>query len=218
MTTAVSRGMRVFPVQTTDEAAIVASTLENPLLVGELGGNLPYGFDLTNSPHQIALWQATERPIVFISSSGSQLLRNATGARAVYISCFRNLSAVAKHLSEHHPRVAVLGAGTRGEFRHEDQMGCAWLAQKLLAAGYEAENQLTRGYIARWDGVGPQEIEKGKSADYLRETGQTQDLEYVVSHFDDLNTVPALVNGELLDVGDASMGRRSVADLIDTRG
>jgi 2-phosphosulfolactate phosphatase len=54
-TTAISFGRRVFPVLTTDEAFVLASTLRDPLLVGELGGNMPYGFEMTNSPVQIAV-------------------------------------------------------------------------------------------------------------------------------------------------------------------
>ena len=73
-TTAVSLGRRVFPVQTTDEASIVASTLTEPLLVGELGGNMPYGFDITNSPAEVARRTDTHRPMVLVSSSGIQLL------------------------------------------------------------------------------------------------------------------------------------------------
>ncbi len=77
ITTAISLGRRIFPVQTTDEAFILASALQDPILVGELGGNMPFGFDLTNSPAQVAELTDTHRPMVFVSSSGSQLLRNA---------------------------------------------------------------------------------------------------------------------------------------------
>jgi 2-phosphosulfolactate phosphatase len=198
VTTAISMGMRVFPVQTTDEAFILASTLQDPLLVGELGGNIPYGFDLTNSPAQVASLEDTHRPIVFVSSSGSQLLRNAAGAEAVYIGCFRNISALANYIYARHPRVAILGAGTRGRFRREDQMGCAWIAQKLINLGYEPETQLTQGYIARWIGANAEEVRDGDSAKYLRKTEQLHDLEFVIKHIDDLDVVPSLMNGELV--------------------
>ena len=198
LTTAISMGMRVFPVQTTDEAFVLASTLQDPLLVGELGGNIPYGFDLTNSPVQVAALKDGQRPMVFISSSGTHLLRNAVGAEAVYIACFRNISAIADYISGRHARVAILGAGTRGQFRREDQMGCAWVAKKLVELGYEPESRLTEGYISRWDVVSAEEVRGGNSAEYLRHSGQLEDLEFVIYHIDDLDVVPSLVNGELI--------------------
>jgi 2-phosphosulfolactate phosphatase len=167
-------------------------------MVGELGGNMPYGFDLTNSPDQIAVRTDIHRPMVLVSSSGTQLLMNAKGGDAVYVACFRNISAVADHLAGRHDRVAVLGAGTRGQFRREDQMGCAWVAEKLLQAGYDPETSETMGYIQRWKGVNHEEVRGGRSAEYLRKSGQHQDLEFILGHRDDLNTVPFLMNEELV--------------------
>lgn len=195
--TALSLGRRVFPARTSDEAFVVASTLKNPLLVGELGGNMPYGFDLTNSPAQIAARDDIERPMVLVSSSGTALLMNSAGSEAVYIACFRNFSAVAKRLTGNYERVAVLGAGTRGQFRIEDQMCCAWIAEKLIKSGFEAETPQTREYIYRWSGADVQEAAKSESADYLRNSGQTEDLDFVLSHVDDLDIVPSLINYEL---------------------
>jgi 2-phosphosulfolactate phosphatase len=204
-TTAVSMGRRVFPARTTDDASAIAATLKNPLLVGELGGNTPYGFDLTNSPAQIAVRADVHRPMVLVSSSGTQLLLNAEGAEAVYVACLRNVSAMARYLSGRHARIAVLGAGTRGRFRREDQMGCAWVAEKLVEAGYDAETQHTRDLVARWHNASVEEIRGGKSAEYLNRSGQLEDLEFVLHHVDDLDTVPTLLNGELAAVSvDAS--------------
>src|SRR5262245_31733324 len=110
-TTAVSMGWRVFPARTTDEAAARAAELSEPLLVGELGGNTPFGFDLTNSPVQIAVRTDTHRPMVLVSSSGTQLVVGAAPAEAVYLACLRNFSAVARHIAARHSRVAIIGAG-----------------------------------------------------------------------------------------------------------
>lgn len=197
---ALSKGFRIFPVQTTDEAFILASALQKPLLVGELGGNVPFGFDMTNSPAEIVNSTETDRPIIFISSSGSQLMRNAIGADAIYISSFRNFSAVAEYTSAKHERIAIIGAGTRGQFRREDLMGCAWLGEKLQKSGFEAGNVLTTGYLLRWKGYGPENIRQGRSAEYLNRTEQVKDLDFTIEHIDDLDIVPSLVNGEIVDV------------------
>lgn len=205
-TTALSYGRRVFPVQTTDEAFIMAKSMRDPLLVGELGGNVPYGFHFTNSPVLISALSAVpsgsfsdiQNPIIFLSSSGTQLLKNAAGSEAVYLSCFRNFSAVAKHIAGRHGRVAILGAGTRGQFRREDQIGCAWTAQKLVEAGYEIENKETEEIISRWADVNLEVVREGRSAKYLRDSGQAPDLEFILHYIDDLEVVPMLINGELV--------------------
>jgi 2-phosphosulfolactate phosphatase len=196
ITTAVSLGRRVLPVLTTDEAFVLAASLKEPLLVGELGGNMPYGFHVTNSPAQIATREDVHRPMIIVSSSGTQLLLNAVGSEAVYVACFRNYSAIAQHISGKHDRIAVLGAGTRGQFRREDQMVCAWVAEKLVQTGYRAENEQTAECISRWKNASPLLVRSGRSSEYLRKSGQEHDLEFILGHIDDLDTVPALKNGE----------------------
>ncbi len=198
--TAVSLGRRVFPARTTDDAYLIAESLEDPLMVGELGGNMPYGFDLTNSPVKIAARDDVHRPMVLVSSSGTQLMLNSAGGKANYLACLRNLSAVSRHIAGRHERIAVLGAGSRGQFRREDQLACSWLAEKLARAGYIAEDQRTSDLIARWHDASLEEIRGGKSAEYLRSTGQQADLEFILAHIDDLDTVPSLVDGELIPV------------------
>ena len=198
-TTALSLGRRVFPARTCDEAVVRARTLDNPLLAGELGGNTPFGFDLTNSPAQIAARTDVHRPMVLVSSSGTQLMLNAVGSKAVYLACLRNYSSVARHLAGRHERVAILGAGTRGQFRREDQLGCALVAAQLIDAGYVPENQETLDYVARWRSASLDAVIEGRSAEYLRKSGQEHDLDFVLAHIDDLGTVPELVEGELVD-------------------
>ncbi len=206
-TTSVRYGRKVFPVKDTDSAFILADKMRDALLVGELGGNVPYGFHTTNSPLQMAALELipcgpfsdTRRPIILLSSSGTQLLLNAAGADAVYLACFRNFSAVAAHLATHHSKVALLGAGTRGQFRREDQICCALVGKKLIAAGFEPENKSTTDTISRWDGVHIDVVREGRSAEYLHRTGQVPDLEFVLNHIDDLGTVPQFIDGRLIN-------------------
>lgn len=199
-TTAINAGRKVYPVKTADEAFVLASKLNKPLMVGELGGNMPYGFDLTNSPVQVVEHGDINRPMILVSSSGTQLLLNAEGAEAVYISCFRNFSAVAKYVSGRHKCIAILGAGSRGQFRREDQVGCAWLGAVLSDNGYRSENKETESCIKRWKEVDHEIIAGGRSSDYLRATGQDHDLEFILQHIDDLDVVPALVGSELISM------------------
>jgi len=199
-TTAVALGRRCFPVPSLEAALPLAARLDNPLLVGELGGNMPYGFDLTNSPAGLAARTDVSRPMILLSTSGTKLITDALASQAVYIGSLRGHSALAEHLAAGHERIAVIGAGTRGEFREEDQLCCAWIAERLLQHGYEPERSDTERLVERWSGSPPNVIGVSNSADYLRQTGQTEDLDFILAHVDDLSDVFRLEGKEIVKI------------------
>lgn len=197
--TAAALGRRCFPVPSIEAALPVAAVLDRPLLVGELGGNMPYAFDLTNSPAQVAARDDVGRPMILLSSSGTQLIHNAAQADAVYLASLRNYGALAAHLAARHPRVAVVGAGTRGEFREEDQRCCALVAQGLVDAGYRAEDDFTAQTLERWRGTPVDAWQESRSVEYLRRSDQLRDLDFILAHVDDLDTVFAVEDGEVVE-------------------
>ena len=91
----------------------------------------------------------------------------------------------------------VVGAGARGEFRQEDELCCAWIAERLIALGAEVVDAATEAIVQRWSGADVGGIARGRSADYLRETGQIDDLEFVLGHVDDLDAAYAMHSQEL---------------------
>jgi 2-phosphosulfolactate phosphatase len=183
--TAVASGRPCYPAASLDAALALAAALENPLLVGELGGSMPFGFELDNSPAALAQRTDVERPMVLLSTTGTRLFCETGPRDAVYAACLRNRTAQVEQLIGRHERVAVIGAGARGEFREEDQLGCAWIAERLVQAGYEPAG-LTAELIDRWRGAPVDVIATGKSAEYLRRTSQLDDLEFILHHVDDL--------------------------------
>ncbi len=186
--TALASGRRVYPASSLEEAMRVGATLPNPLLAGEQAGTRPDGFELNNSPAAVAT-RNDRRPLVLLSSAGTRLLANAFGAVATYVACFRNLSATAAHVASRHERVAIIGAGTRGEPRIEDQMASSWIAERLLAAGFRPENDETAAEIARWHMANIGLIAEGPSAEYLRATKQKEDIAFVLARVDDVDAV-----------------------------
>src|SRR6202011_376146 len=115
--TAVAQGRRCYPVTTVQHALTLARQLKRPILAGELGGNMPFGFDMSNSPAELAARMDIDRPLILLSSSGTQLIAEVRDADAVYVSCFRNYSATASYIAGRHSKIAIVGAGSRGEFR-----------------------------------------------------------------------------------------------------
>ena len=200
--TMMATGRRCLPVPSIEAAHERAAQLRRPLLVGEFGGDLPEGFDLQNSPATMASRNDFARPGVLLSTSGTRLFCEAARAGAVYAACLRNLTAQVEHLAANHPQIAVVGAGTKGEFRREDQYGCAQIAAGLLERGYEPRDDATRAVVERWRNAPAREAcVGGRSAEYLRRTGQLGDLDFVLAHIDDVEGVYRFDGVELQRVG-----------------
>jgi len=205
--TAVLAGRRCFPAPTLEDALQLRRRLGDALLAGELNGDVPAGFDLNNSPAQLAELEEGEAPIVLLSTSGTQLICRAAGHEGAYIASLRNYQAVAAAIIGRHEKVAVIGAGSRNEFREEDQMCCAWIADDLIKAGYRAENDATVEIVKRWRGVSPEACLVSNSVKYLRRTGQLADLDFILSHINDVNSAFILSAGEVR--------RMETTDLMD---
>ena len=197
--TGVSLGRQCFPVASIEEATLLAQKLENPLLVGELGGNMPYNFHLQNSPTQLESRTDLHRSMILLSTSGTQLICEFKNSEVTYIACLRNYISLIAHLQEFHSAVALIGAGARGEFRREDQLCCAWIAEGLISQGFEPEDEKTSKIVQHWSGKSVDAILEGNSAAYLTRSGQVKDLEFILSHVADLNFIYRLENDQIVE-------------------
>lgn len=196
--TAVACGRRVFPAASLNDAMALAAGLDEPLLAGELGGVMPAGFDMQNSP--VAVTEAAGGgPLVLLSTSGTPLLCAAAAGGSAYAACLRNAGAQARALIEGHDGALLLGADSRGEFRAEDQLCCAWIARRLLEAGWVPDGEPTSAVAERWAAAPAEAFLGSRSSAYLRESGQERDLEFVLGHVDDLERVYAMRDGELVE-------------------
>jgi Phosphosulfolactate phosphohydrolase and related enzymes len=203
--TAVSQGRRCFPVTSVEAAHELAAKLEAPLLIGELGGEKPPSFDMNNSPAALAARTDRHRPAILLSSSGTQLLASLRMHNSVYVACFRNFIAIADELKNSCVDTTLLGAGTHGEFREEDQMCCAWIADELVRSGYEPANRSTADIVLKWRRTGPDACLAGKSAKFLTRTNQLQDLRFILASVNDLNLVCSYSDGEISAVRSHSL-------------
>ena len=197
--TAVALGRRCLPVPSLETAAELSRRLDGALLGGELGGHTPYGFEITNSPAAVSARTDRERPLILLSSSGTRMLCAAEeAADEVYVASLRNVTATARALARDDRLVVVLGAATRGEFREEDQLCCAWIAARLAANGYEAADARTAELVDRWATAPADALTVSRSVAYLADTGQLRDLDFVLEHVDDLGEAFRMEAGEVV--------------------
>jgi 2-phosphosulfolactate phosphatase len=195
--TAIWMGWECHLVPTLQAAFDTAARLPHTLLAGELGGEMPAGFELSNSPAQLAIRFDVSRPLVLLSSSGTRLMCGIGQSDAAYLACFRNYSATIDHLANNHDAVTLIGAGTNGDFREEDQMCCGWIADGLMQSGFAPEDDITLRLAERWRGAPRDAFLMSQSVAYLRRSGQIRDLDFILNHFDDV-PIPGKVsaNGE----------------------
>ena len=186
--TALKVGRRCFFAPTVEEAVLLAKHLYKPLLVGEVGGNMPYGFDLKNSPVDIEKYPDKSRPIIIVSTSGIPLLYSLRDSSSVYVACLRNCTATVDFLKNHYENVKLFGAPTRGEFREEDKLCCSWIAAGLMKAGYTCEDRKTLQLVNNWKDKSVHVCAAGNSAKYLMETRQKKDLTFIIKHVNDYNS------------------------------
>jgi 2-phosphosulfolactate phosphatase len=196
--TAVASGRRCFPVPTLEAALEAAGGLDNPLLVGEQRGVMPAGFHLNNSPSDLLARSDVQRPVVLLSSSGTRLCHEASKCTLALVACLRNYRFTADYLASHTDNVAIVGAGSRGEFREEDQLCCARIAGLLLDAGFLPEDRRTVEIVNEWSKKPVEAWLENKSAVYLRRTGQLADLKFILEHVNDLEALFMLNNGEVI--------------------
>jgi 2-phosphosulfolactate phosphatase len=197
--TALAVGRRCFPVASIPEAFQRGRELDG-VLAGEQGGSLIDGFDLNNSPAELILREDIHRPLVLLTSSGTQLLHAAARADVIFAACLRNTTAQARQLRGRDTDVAVVGAGTRDEVRMEDELCCARVAERLIDWGF-APDARTVDAVRRWTGVPVEQCAKGRSADFLRDSGQERDIDFVLERVDDLDAAFVMRDGELLTEG-----------------
>jgi 2-phosphosulfolactate phosphatase len=198
--TAVEIGHKCYSVASVDEAHALADGLQNPILAGELKGEMPPTFHMNNSPAELVRRMETDRPLVLLSSSGTQLLHTAGSCEHVYVACLRNCHATSRYMAERHPRIALIGAGSRGEFREEDQLCCAWMGRYLMDAGYSPETERTADIVEQWREEPVAACAVGASGAYLQRSGQLDELDFVLAHVNDLSTVFMLDGREMVAV------------------
>jgi 2-phosphosulfolactate phosphatase len=195
--TAVAAGRRCFIAPTVESAQDLYRRLGDALLAGEQSGIMPSGFDLNNSPVELLARTDLERPVILLSSSGTRLCHHASKcADVVFLACLRNYSSLAHHLERANFRhVAIVGAASRGEFREEDQMCCAWIAESLIERGYLPKNHKTIELVKRWSKAPVDAWIGGKSAAYLTRSGQDKDVSFILANVGDL-TEPFMMHNE----------------------
>ncbi len=73
------------------------------------------------------------------------------------------------------------------------------LPEGLIESGFKLHDDATGQLVERWRGLPRNAFLKSRSVDYLRRSGQLEDLDFILKHFDDVNIVCQLSSNEIVD-------------------
>jgi 2-phosphosulfolactate phosphatase len=197
ITVLVSKGARVVPVASVEEAASVKTDIR----IGERGSAKVEGFDFGNSPTEIL---GSDIPsgskIVLSTTNGTRVVEAARGARTILTGAFINASILAEELAggaHDGAEVVVVGCGWEGRRASEDEAAAGAILHRLHSRGAELDGRARRvveGYLSR----PVQALGNNSAARRLKLLGYEQDIEFCLAE-DVVPVVPRLV-------GDAFVG------------
>jgi phosphosulfolactate phosphohydrolase-like enzyme len=194
LVTAVAQGRAAFPAASAPAALHIARGLGDALVGADEDESWRPGFQVANSP--VAVASLTDRrPLVLSCLAGSTLAAHGLFWPEVYLACLRNLSATAHHLALRYRHVLILDGANDGDIRCEDQLAAAHLARQLVGAGFEPAGFATQETLGRWGDADFSLLSWGRSAEELRRRRRSADLDFVLSHIDDLDLVCAYSSG-----------------------
>ncbi len=171
--------VRILPVTSVAEALTRKQELPGALVMGEVNGIKPEGFDLSNSPGALREWDLAGRVLIQRTSAGTQGLVRAIRADALYAASFVVARATAHQLIRNQADVISFVVTGISEGRDgEEDLACAEYIQALV----EGDDPDPAPYLARVASstVG-RDFSSGSLGYLLQEDFQ---LSVLVNHFD----------------------------------
>ncbi|GAB5603807.1 2-phosphosulfolactate phosphatase [Thermus sp. FJN-A] len=134
-----ARGARALVLAPGVEAA---RRLRQPgeVLAGEVGGLKPPGFDLGNSPREVAGVEG--RVVVMATTNGTRAAHAVLGARHVLLGALQNAQAVAEAARELGEEVHVVCAGKEGKVALDDLYAAGVIGGRLQALGFAPRGEM----------------------------------------------------------------------------
>lgn len=193
LVTGVAQGRQVYPVASVAAALQLAGDIREPLIAASDAETWRPGFEIYNGPSGLAR-RTDRRPLVL---SCGVAAAPSIGWPHTYFACFRNMAATARLLAVRHERVLIVEGACEKDVRCEDQIAAARIAAGLVGSGFSAVGMTTREVLARWAVADVGLAAWGRSAEEMRRRRREEDLEFVLSHVDDVDAVCAYTSPRL---------------------
>jgi len=187
----VSKGARVVPVATVEEAA----SAETDLRIGERGSTKVAGFDFGNSPTEILSSEIPPGSTVALSTTnGTRVVEAARGASTILTGAFVNAGILSEELADetnYDAEVVVVGCGWEGRRASEDEAASGAILHRLRSRGAELDGRARR-VVERYLSRSVWMLRNNSAARRLKRLGYEEDLEFCLAE-DTVPVVPRLV-------------------------
>jgi 2-phosphosulfolactate phosphatase len=191
---ALSRGAEsIYPCAEIEESQEYSGRT-NFLLVGERKGQIIEGFDHTNSPYDMSQLDLTGKSIVLTTSDGTRLIKNSAEAPVQLIGSTLNYEQIAKSILAIGGNWALIGAGSSGDFRPEDRVGCALIGKSLIDSGSYCADNIVVGFIKTYTDDWKDHILNSLSTLKLTNIGRRIDVDFVIDETNKYLIIPKVIN------------------------
>ena len=163
---------------------------ENAILVGERYGEIIPGFNFTNSPSDLSNENLTGKLLAITTSTGTRVISESLGAKNILIGSTLNAKAVASKMNSIKGEWVIIGAGTRGDFRPEDKVGCAIIANYYCKITNSIMDSSTKDAINAFTKIVRKHIQTSLSSQELIAIGRKDDVDFVINRFNKYHIVP----------------------------
>jgi 2-phosphosulfolactate phosphatase len=198
--TAFANGVReIIPVATVEEAMEMKA--RGHLIAAERDGYVLDFADFGNSPFNFSVEKIKGKIVVYSTTNGTGIMKQASGNHDVVIGSYLNMTALCRWLEAQDRKVIIVCAGWKRRFSLEDAVCAGAMALSLLESGkftticdsVHAATDLWKA--AREDLMGY--IEKAAQRSRLRDKGLDDCIGYCHT-FDVTDVIPVLRNERLV--------------------
>ena len=103
------------------------------ILMGEVGGKRPEGFDYGNSPFELMCANLSGKTIIQSTRAGTVGVTNISGADAIYGGSLAVAGATVRAIASHKPeKVSLVAMGLEGKVKADEDEQCALYLRNLL--------------------------------------------------------------------------------------
>ncbi len=126
-----------------EEALALKSKGVGDLLMGEVDGTRPDGFDYGNSPYEISTADVAGKTIVQSTRAGTVGVAAATKAESIFLGSFVVAQATVNAIKEGTPDlVSIIAMGDRGIYRSDEDEQCGLYLRNLMEGRMPAKESV----------------------------------------------------------------------------
>ncbi|MBQ3402450.1 MAG: 2-phosphosulfolactate phosphatase [Synergistaceae bacterium] len=180
-------GTELYPVKSPDDARKLVQELKgrgsSPLLMGEVNGIPPEGFDAGNSPVELSyeLVRSHYCGVMSTTNGTVALLEAASTGCPVIAASFRNYSACLDYALTIGSRIGILCSGRKKRPSWEDALCAGAIVEELSSRGELIMSDSARMALTLWQNRGNnlrEFVRLSTHARYLEQIGYTEDIAF----------------------------------------